>query len=198
MELTAEHLSEVFKERTAKDLFFVDALSIVQNNSSGEIWLIGGFLYRNLVNGSYGNCEKPAKDFDFIVENADESIVLPEGWRKALNTFGNPKFIGPSEQEIDFVPLEKVYSIEKRKIKNPRIEDYLSGAPLNIHSIAYDVQEHRVIGDAGISALERKVVAVHHLEMAQDAAGIYETSVNDMIQKKSEELGFKAELVQEK
>jgi hypothetical protein len=196
-----KNLSEIFQEKISRDIHFNLALSIVRDNckdNGGEIWIIGGFLYKSLVELLYGSCENPPKDYDFIIEKVDEKIILPQEWERKVNRFGNPKFIMPSSEiEIDFVPIDKVYSVLERKIENPDINDYLNGVPLNIHSIAYNISEKRISGDIGIKALEEKTVRVNDLEMAKDAAELYDTTVNEMIRKKSEELGFKAEYVSE-
>ncbi len=196
-----ENLSEIFQEKISKDIPFSISLSVVRDNckdNCGKIWIIGGFLYKSLVELSYGSCEKPTKDYDFIVEKVDEKIVLPIGWRRKVNSFGNPKFVMPSSGiEVDFVPLKKVYSVLERKIKNPCIDNYLNGVPLNVHSLVYDISEKRISGDIGIKALEEKIVRVNDLKMAEDAAELYDTSINEMIRQKAEELGFDGEYVSE-
>jgi len=188
--MTAEQLTEILQRRFTPD--FREQLEIVRRNSRGKIWVIGGFVYKTLASELYGR-EIKTKDVDFLVENPNPEIVLPEGWKITLNHFGNPKFIPPDGKEKpDFVPLARVYSILKRRLP-PEIENYLSGTPLNVQSIAYEV-DGRIIGDAGISALEKRVVAVHNLDMAKDVAyWIYNKTVNDIIKKAADELGFQAE-----
>jgi len=47
-------LSELFADIVSENETFNVALHIVKENSlDGKIWLIGGFLYRNLVNSLY-------------------------------------------------------------------------------------------------------------------------------------------------
>jgi len=190
MELKAEQLTEIFKE-VIHNKQAQQAIEIVRRNSQGKIWIIGGFVYKSLARKLYGKPEAQSKDYDFIVEQPNSEIVLPEGWKRKLNHFGNPKFVG--DFQIDFVPLRMVYSILRRKIP-ATIDNYLNGTPLNIQSIAYD-SEGRIIGEVGISALERRVVAVNNLDMAKDIAWVFCKSVNDIIRKKAEELGFDAEYV---
>lgn len=189
MELKAEQLAEIFKE-VIQDKQAQQAVEIVRRNSQGKIWVIGGFVYKSLARKLYGKPEADSKDYDFIVEQRNSEIVLPDGWKRTLNHFGNLKFVG--DFPIDFVDLRMVYSILRRKIP-ATIENYLNGTNLNVESIVYDVDEERVIGNVGISALERRVVAVNNLDMAKDIAWVFFTSVNDMIRKKAEGLGFRAE-----
>ena len=189
MTLTKESLLDIVKERILEDEGFKEALEITRINSSGKIWLIGGFLYKNLVDALYGTCSKPAKDFDLIVEKANKRIVLPVGWKKKMNNFGNPRFFN-GELEIDFIPLESIYYIKRNKLE-PRIENFLVGVPLNIHFLVYDIFKKEIFGDIGIKALEEKVVKVYNKKMADCCARKYNKTADAMVKEKAEALGFK-------
>jgi hypothetical protein len=192
MNLSFEYLSGIFREIETKDKELALATEIVKQNSDGKIWLVGGSVYRNLIREIYGGTKQDSIDFDFIVENEKGKIILPEGWKLEFNHFGNPKFVG--KFEIDFVPLKKVYSIAKRKLE-PTIENYLIGTPLNIHSIAYGIDDKRIIGEIGRRTLEEKVVRVNDLEMAREAVKKYGQHAIDMAKKKAEDIGFRFELI---
>jgi len=166
---------------------FLEALDIVKRNSSGKIWLIGGFVYRTIASQLYG-LSKPEVDLDFVVEYPVSDFDLPDGWKVDKNRFGNPKLISGRKQ-IDYVPLEKIYSILQRQIE-PTIENYLTGVPLNVQSVAYDINEKRVIGEIGINALLRRVVEVNDLFFAEYAAQKKGKSLREMIQEKADELSF--------
>ena len=131
---------------------------------------------------------KPEVDLDFVVEYPVSDFDLPDGWRVDKNRFGNPKLISGRKQ-IDYVPLEKIYSILQRQIE-PTIENYLTGVPLNVQSVAYDINEKRVIGEIGINALLRRVVEVNDLFFAEYAAQKKGKSLREMIQEKADELSF--------
>jgi len=166
---------------------FIEALDIVKKNSSGGVWLIGGFVYRTIASQLYKSL-KPEVDLDFIVENPVSDFNLPTDWRVDTNHFGNPKLVNGKKQ-IDYVPLRNIYSILKRQVK-PTIENYLTGVPLTIQSIAYDVYENKVIGEIGINALQRRVVEINDLFFAEYAAQKKDLSVQEMIQEKAKSLGF--------
>ncbi len=195
MKLIRNDSLNIIKEKILKDEFFEEALDMIKKNSSGKIWLIGGFLYKNLVAELYGTCKKPAKDIDLIVEKANKKLILPTGWKKETNTFGNPKLFN-ERIEIDFIPLDKMYYIKKYKLK-PCINSHLESVPLNIHYLVYDIFNNEIIGDIGIRALEKKVVSAYNLEMLKYGAKKYNTTVNDMIKEKADALGFRAELIKE-
>lgn len=166
---------------------FSEALDIVKGNSSGKIWLIGGFVYRKIASQLY-ELPKPKVDLDFIVEYPVSDFNLPSGWRVKTNRFDNPKLVRGKKQ-IDYVPLENIYAIVERQVQ-PTIENFLKLVPLTIQSIAYNVNENKVIGEIGINALQRRVVEVNDLVFAGYAADKKNKSLQDMIQEKADELGF--------
>ncbi len=182
-------LTQAFLRGTRDVPEYREALEIVRANASGKIWLIGGFIFRSIAEQLYG-VQRTGVDLDFIVENPASEFNLPEGWKITYNRLGNPKFVnGP--KEIDFVPLGNIYSIKQRGLE-PKIEHYLTGVPLTIQSIAYDIEEGRLIGERGFNALRRRVVEVNHFGFALYGAEKKELSLNEMIREKAESLGFKA------
>jgi hypothetical protein len=188
--------SDILKIVCEKDDLYLEALDLERANSHpGRIWLIGSFVYKTLANHLYGSA-KPVKDFDFIVEHPRAFLNLPSfDWFLTQNRFGNPKIESKTnETKIDFVPLDNVFSITKRG-PSPTIENYLTGTPLNIQAIAYDVDSHSLSGYMGIESIKHKIVRVNDFEMAEKAAIMYGVALNKIIKNKADDLGFKAELV---
>jgi hypothetical protein len=132
----------------------------------------------------------PDVDLDFLVEKVQPEFYLPPGWEQHTGRFGNPKLI-KGKLMIDFVPLATVYSIVKRNLP-PTIENYLSGTPLTIQSIAYDLQEQQLLGEVGLQAIQERRVVVHNREMAEYAAKMKGKPLDDYIFEKALQLGFKA------
>ena len=85
--------SIIFERFLRKNTEFDKALSILQNNSIGKKWLIGGYLYRGIASELYG-VESPKVDLDFIVEQRSTEIKLPSGWSVNFNRYGTPKLTG--------------------------------------------------------------------------------------------------------
>ncbi len=166
---------------------FLEAVDIIKGNSSGKAWLVGGFVYRTIASQLYG-LSNPIVDFDFIIQDSINDFNLPPGWRVIINAYGNPKFVN-GKKKIDYVPLSSVYSILRRQVE-PTIENYLTGVPLTIQSIAYDVDEEKVIGEIGINAVQKRVVGVNNLPLAEYAAKRKNKSLRAMIQEKADGLGF--------
>ncbi len=186
--MDATHL---FLDGTKDNPRLNEVLEIVKSNSSGKIWLIGGFVYRTIASQLYG-IPKPEVDFDFIVEKTTEHFTLPKDWSVQQNRFGNPKLVHENNN-IDYVPLDKVYSITSRNLP-PTIENFLVGVPLTIQSIAYDVYENQIIGEMGIDALRRRVIEVNDIHFAQYAASKKGISVEEMIKRKADSMRFMAVL----
>lgn len=168
---------------------FTEASDIVKKNSFGKAWLIGGFVYRTIASQLYG-LPKPDVDLDFIVENHVSDFDLPDGWAVNLNRYGNPKFVYGKKQ-IDFVPLKNIYSILQRNLE-PTIENYLTGVPFTIQSIAFDVYDCLIIGEVGIAALKKRIVEVNNLSNAKYSAQKKNKALTVLIQEKADSLGFSA------
>ncbi len=200
MKLKKEHLSKVYEGLAEKDESFQYALKLVRaNTNGGNIWVIGSQVYKNLINHYWGlppnHYNKSLKDYDFLIESPQEEIRLPFFWRKTINNFGNPKFHQIfGRMKIDFVPLDKVHSVNERRV-SPSIENYLAGVPLNIHSIVYDTKNQTIEGEVGIQSLEQKIVRVNNLQMAEDTARRYNITINELIKKIAEKLSFQPEFI---
>lgn len=167
---------------------FLEALEIVERNSSGNIWLIGGLVYRNLAHILY-DVEKPETDYDFIVEKP-KKIVLPSNWKLKKNRYDGPKFVG-EKFNIDFIPLSSVHSILRRKL-DFTFENYLTGTPLTIQSIGYSIDDKKILGDVGLRALLDRTVGVNNLEQAEIYSFKKGRSIEEIIRRKAESLGFRA------
>lgn len=193
MTLDFNHLQSQFTDFLSGHRQYQETLSLVQRNSEGKIWLIGGFLYRNLARQLYGVAPPAEVDFDFLVQKLHSPVDLPNPWEQRTNRNGNPKWVNRkvSSFSIDIIPLENVKYTVVNKL-TPTLDNYLMGVPLTIQSIAYDVEEQRIIGEVGIRALEEKSIRVHHPEFAAFAAQRKEKTLHDYIWDKAIQLGFKA------
>jgi hypothetical protein len=181
-------ITQLFLEAVKDNVDFKDAIKIIRKNSQGNFWLIGGFVYRNIASLLYG-VEKPAVDLDFIIENSTNELLLPNSWEKKFNRYGNLKFVRNDGLEIDFVPLTNIHSIIRRGLP-ATIENFLTGTPLNIQSIVYDVKHNKVEGDIGIKALFEKKVFINNREQAKIYSMKKGKPINSIIKEKASSLGF--------
>ena len=158
------------------------------HNSRGNSWLIGGFVYRNIASSLYGT-ERAKADLDFIIERSPDNILLAKFWGEKINKYGNPKLFRNDGLEIDFVPLENVSSILRRRLK-PSIENFLTGTPLTIQSIVYNVKNNKIRGNIGIKALLDKTVSVNDSEQLKIYSKRKGKSTVEIIQEKALSLNF--------
>lgn len=56
---------------------FKESLEIVKSNSEGDVWLIGGFVCRSIIQGLYGVPMSDDVDLDFIVEKS-KKLICPK------------------------------------------------------------------------------------------------------------------------
>ncbi len=169
-----------------------DAIGLVTSCSLGGIWLIGGFVYRNIASVLYG-IDRPAVDLDFIVESISDDYTLPDGWTQINNHYGNPKLVRSDGLTVDLVPLNNVSSIIRRGLE-PTIENFLTGTPLNIQSIVFDIKTSQVIGDIGSNAIIDRFVSVNDVEQLKICASHKGKTSNEVITEKAIALGFELRL----
>ena len=175
-------LSALFTAAVDWNSEYSAALRIVQQNSRGRIWAIGGFVYRSLAAELY-KTPKPS---------CEPVLHLPEGWEERKNSHGNPKLIS-NGYWIDLIPLPSQWYLVKHGIA-PSIEGFLGHTPLTIGSIAYDTVDRRILGEVGPRALYDKAVAVHDAEAAAYVARLKGKGVEQLVQEKADSLGFGATL----
>ncbi len=169
------------------DPLYLEIVDLLRKHSEGKLWLIGGIVYRTLSHLLY-QTEKPSVDYDFLTEKLVDNKPLAPSWRIISNKFGSPKFIRGS-LEVDLIPLERVHSIQRRGLE-PTVENYLSGVPLTIQSLAYSVYEKELIGKIGLSALLTRTVSVNNRQEALYGVALKGFSLEDYIEKKAKSLEF--------
>ncbi len=156
-------LSKLYKEIIAKDKNLQKAISIAQANSKGgDIWLIGGCVYRKLAKELYGTKEssilKNNFDFDIIIENLNDQIKA-NGWKIGKTGMGQLRLTKKNNQ-IDLISLSEVDYITKKSL-NPSIENFFDGNITNIQAIAYSLKNNQLMGP-GIDALIKRKVKIHN------------------------------------
>jgi hypothetical protein len=253
-------LTSIFQSAIANDGKYQDAMQILERNTDGGRWVIGGYVYRTLAKELYGT-PVPEMDLDFLAEYVSRPLRLPDGWQregdlfKRYETIEKPftrthvhntacpsedieisteqiqpkgyaqariiqtmkkqldhrhdtkilatrylcdaefdEFIDREERlvnqlSIDIVKLSDVVALSSRTLA-PTIQSYLDTVPLTVQSIAYDLREQRIIGEAGIDSLLNRRVGVRHMNTAK--AYKNNGDVNTLIQSKAAELGFDA------
>jgi hypothetical protein len=182
-----KELVELFKPYLENPKF-KEVLKLVKMNSKGKIWIIGGYLYKNLASALYG-IPPYDYDIDFIVEEKNEILKNIPGWQIVTNKYGNPNYMR-SANKMSFIDIHKVYRVSGPMA--PNIESCVSETPLNVQSIAYDIKDRKIIGDIGMESLKEKVVRVNNFPQAQYYAKTVNKPLEDIIMEKAAFLNFKA------
>src|SRR3972149_9427711 len=86
------NFSEIIKRALERNPNSSEAIEIARRNSQGKMWIIGGFVYRNIIKEIYGETkEKSFIDIDFLLENVSlerRRIYHPENWEMSLTRYG--------------------------------------------------------------------------------------------------------------
>lgn len=192
-------LSPYLIKSLQKDFNFREALEIVkQNANSGKIWLVGGSVFRPLVEEIYHFKKKEDYDFDFIVETIkkSEDLQIPRGWNLKKTQHGSPRLLKKGKQ-IDFWPLDEaiLHSDKLRLSKmssSEKLESYFKRVPLNIQAIAYDTIEKKVLGETGIKAIADKKIEINNLNECRNFCKSRKISIRNFIRSKIGLPGFHA------
>ncbi len=165
-----EELNRILNEHLSGNSGYLNALEVVKRNSSGKIWLVGSGVYKTFLNFLYDHTHS-IKDWDFIAERIFFPLELANGWTAEKNKHGNPK-LTKGELVADLIDLRNIHSIKERKLE-PDIEHYLTGTPLTIQSVAFDIDKKAVIGEMGIESVLTKTVGINNMKEHEYAAEIY-------------------------
>jgi hypothetical protein len=183
------NLEKEFSLILKNDSLYQQAEKVVQQNSHGQIWLIGGFIFRNLAHLMYSLPKSEKIDFDFLADQVKSDLSVPSGWEIKQNRYYNPRFICQNQQ-IDLTQLSLVRPILQRGL-DPTIENYLACVPLTIQSIAYDLQTGKLLGEIGQKALKEKTVAVNDLKQCLWYCQCLGKTLEEYLTEKAASLGFK-------
>ena len=175
-----------------QDPVFLEVLELVKNNSKGKIWLVGGFLYKNLASAFFGG-ESYNYDIDFIVE--ERNVILKEvfGWSIQTNNYGSHNYVREGNK-MSFTDIRK--AIRVSGLQNPTIEEFIKETPLNVQSVTYDLSAGKITGEKGIEALKEKIVEVNNKDQAEFYAKRKGKTLEDIIKEKAQELNFNYKLQQ--
>ncbi len=187
VEFSSENLGRILINRLRKNKNFEEIISIVKNNSQGNIYLVGGTVSRTLATELYGGTQKN-QDFDFVVDILNDNLKIPDGWIVEYHKFGNPTF-KKDDIEIDIFPISDHQYIKENKLE-PTIENFLAGVPFSIQALVFDIKREILIGDEGIDALKKRKFKVHNVESAKEVARRKGVSINERMMQKAKSMNF--------
>ncbi len=203
MNLRKEY-SLIFNEFLKKDPKFEEFYDIVKKRSEGKIWVIGSYVYKNIIKELYGKgsvLESDKVDVDFVVENPLSErggFKEPEGWDVRFTLYPSIFFereVNNEKQRIDLNYLKTFINIYERGLK-PNISNLLNISPFNIQSIAYDCDNKILIGGSGkkenigFNAIRNKIVDLNDYTEAKRQGEKKGLSLEEYVKEKADELGF--------
>lgn len=186
-----EIYSEVFRDKLSRKENYDGVLRIAERNSEGKLWIIGGFVYRSIVEGVYRQKTKRVGgiiDIDFVAEKLSRDPYVPRGWKQKRTDFSNPSFVRKNHR-VDLNDLVNFRTPATETYK-PTIENLLKRSPLTVQSIAWDCEGEIIVGDVGIISIDTKKVGVNNIIEAKYEAKRKEFTLEDFVKFKAEQLGF--------
>lgn len=207
-----EDYTRLFR-RSLGEYPFDDFLDVVKKvHPEGKIWIIGGFVYRNIIEQlskldefkEFYNAppEKSPVDIDFLLENFVPHIEWIRGWEARRTTSKDLFYLSwDKKYRIDLNELHDFNSITVRNTLRKRegkralpynFDSFLTGTPLNIQSIAYDCEERIIKGRRGIEAIEKRIIKANeeYPEVTEYESRRKRISVDTLVRNKVEDLGF--------
>lgn len=175
-----------------------EALGIAQRFLvRGNVWLIGGQVYRTAASVLYDRPVVQSYDFDFLLEcpNQQDLPSVP-GWRRLRTGMGGIR-LQRGTQQIDIVALaDAVHPNDKMRLARmstpDRVESYLGYVPLTVQSIVYNIDLEVVYGAIGTRALLEQTVALNNNENCSTYCARHGMTIPEFINRKAESLGFRA------
>lgn len=194
IDFSEEALTKIFVKKLSSIPDYKLCSDIIKKNTTGKIWLVGGIVSRLLIEELY-NIPQKEFDFDFLVEEVNENIILPKGWILKQKYHGNPTFI-KDNLEIDIFPIKTHNYISSNNL-SPTIDNFFKGVPYTIQAMAFDIEKQIIVGETGIDALQKREYRVNNMQEARKMAERKGISVNDRITAKAKSLGLQPILEEE-
>ena len=184
--------TSAFRKTLKENNEIPEILDIARRNSQGRVWIIGGFVYRGIIEKIYGHLPPvQGTDVDFLLEfnPKGDLVYIPEGWTQKTTGYNNIRLVR-GETEIDLNYLGSFHSIQARGFPAD-IKHFFTGTPLNVQSIAYELTQQQVIGPEGIKAIRKKFVKINNLKEAEYELQGTGKGIDDLvIEKAATELNF--------
>lgn len=182
MKKLSKNLSKRLLTVLNKDANFRDAYQMVCNRSKTKPYLVGGKLYRTLIELTY---DYPARshscDFDFAANEirSKKRYKKKKVWNEFNQEYEYKKVATPSRYDgsiemhtnsgakIDLISIAELALIKSKKLPLS-IEGYLSSVPLSIQAIAMDIDRCEIFGKIGLDSINEKYVWVNNEEVLKE------------------------------
>lgn len=184
-----EDLSLQYKKIIDSNTLIQKAIATAALNSDGgNLWLIGGVVYKTLNKLLYGTkiqgTMKEFSDVDILSENLKKEINS-RGYELTYTSLGEPR-LRDGDFQIDLIKLANVDYIKRNNLV-PSIENYLISTSTDVQSIAYDLRNERLLG-IGVSALLRRKISINNRDMLESYCKLRGITPQNYLEKLSKSL----------
>ena len=193
-----EEYTSIIKRVISKDSLFNEAADIAKANSTGgKIWVVGSFLYKNILKEKYGLDNLKIGDYDFILENQRDysNTWAPHDWTIKTTLFGGPRFFR-GDSQIDIYPIsDTCHNIAPKEFMGntaeEKIKTYIQNVLFDIQSMAYDLGEEKLYDAGSIKAMQKKEMRVIRLNDCIEIAKRKNISLEDYSDSKASPMDLK-------
>ena len=169
-ELKERYIPHVIKG-LKKERLWEEIFKIATENSVGQLCLIGGGVYRSIIEGEYKtktDRENKVIDLDFVASQLSTEPYSPRnfGWSERRTKYGNPSY-WKGKHCVVLNDLNTFHSIVASG-NQPSLEKLLDLTPLDIQAIGLIINKENLfdgelIGDKGILAIYNRQVRINNL-----------------------------------
>jgi hypothetical protein len=202
MKKLSKNLSKKVLATLNKDPNFQDVYQLVLNRSKTKPYLVGGKLYRTLVELIYGYPARSVScDFDFAAEDVRKTKFKKKKFMKADGTVGIEKIPVPYEEggavkmhtqsgcSIDLICLPDLADVKAGKLP-ASMEGYFAAVPLSIQAIAMDLERCEIFGKVGLDSINEKYIWVNNKGTLIQYCNYTGEHPNEYIREKAESIRF--------
>ncbi len=202
-----EHLGKKVMDRIVLEPEWPKALEVARGNARGELWLVGGKVYRTLAEALHGKVAGASKcDFDFLATDKTAMPMVPkrgdddrpmmlgrqDSWevsdrpaRLGTMDIGTRKFRLNGRDLVDLLTLD----LPRRRGTTADIDGYFRTVPFDVQAIAIDVATGRIFGP-GIEAVRSRRVSVNNEQEFTAYSERAGSLPKDLLEERSWSLGF--------
>lgn len=160
---------------------FKEIVSIICQAVDGDVFLVGGFVYRAIIQKIYQK-NVMGSDLDFITMGRIKE--------KELSAFGehnkHDKYDGFRAThrgvKVDLCEMKNQYHIKKHNLP-PTIKSYFDYVPFTIQAIAFDIKKKVILEQKAFDSIKSQEILINNLLI--DANWL-----NEKATKKANEIGF--------
>ncbi len=175
-----QNAEKIIKEKLKQEPF-KEIIEIINQVADGDIFLVGGFIYRTLISNIYQR-DAGKSDLDFVVIGKIKEKELSRFEEHSKHNKYEGFRVSHRGLNIDICEMKSQYHIKKHNLQ-PTLKNYFDCVPLTIQAIAFDIKNNVILEQNAFDAIIRQEVIINNTLIDSDW-------LNKKATKKAEELGF--------